>query len=259
MIKVTLLENSYDFLHNSLNHFDLATSEASFEVQKRYLKFSLVDIVQSMELMFKEVLRRKNEFFIYENIDKPKHTVSISTALQRLKNIMRLNLEQKDEVKIKRAIDLRNQIIHFELELDIKELITIYIVIFEFIHSFHYRFLEEELHERIRPEYWTIEAKLMEKFEKEFVLYNGIEVNKLYPSEIAESQMLTYYVGKSQSYKRIKFGEEENLEFLSEHSRCGDCEVKQGYYHTLGCSLEICPKCGGQVKSCSCNLKAELF
>ena len=34
--------------------------------------------------------------------------------------------------------------------------------------------------------------------------------------------------------------------------RCGDCHALEGEYHELGCDLERCPFCGGQLISCDC-------
>jgi hypothetical protein len=33
---------------------------------------------------------------------------------------------------------------------------------------------------------------------------------------------------------------------------CGDCEAADGEIHDLGCDLEDCPRCGGQLISCGC-------
>jgi hypothetical protein len=41
----------------------------------------------------------------------------------------------------------------------------------------------------------------------------------------------------------------------SEKDPCGDCGVKPGYKHHPGCDLERCPKCKGQIISCSCGGK----
>ncbi|MDM5313850.1 hypothetical protein [Peribacillus frigoritolerans] len=258
-IKLSLLDNAYDFLNNSLNDFHLGTNEDYPEDYKRFWKSSLVNLVQSMELIFKEVLRRENEIFIYENIDTPKKTVSISTALLRLKNILKLDITYKDEKTIKKAIDLRNDMIHFEVELNIHELSTIYTIIFEFLHSFHYRFLGEELHNSIHSDYWEEEARLIEKFKKtDLVLYGGVEVSKYYPIEIAESQLFPTYTVQDVEYKRIKFGEEQSEFAVSKQTNCGDCAVKKGYFHAFGCDLEICPKCSDQVINCSCNVYDEM-
>ncbi len=35
--------------------------------------------------------------------------------------------------------------------------------------------------------------------------------------------------------------------------RCPDCNIKPGGYHHVGCSMEICPSCGGRWISCRCQ------
>jgi len=39
---------------------------------------------------------------------------------------------------------------------------------------------------------------------------------------------------------------------VSKRERCGDCHALEGEYHELGCDLERCPFCGGQLISCDC-------
>jgi len=34
---------------------------------------------------------------------------------------------------------------------------------------------------------------------------------------------------------------------------CHDCAANPGQFHALGCDMERCPICGGQLISCSCD------
>src|SRR5262249_27477601 len=39
---------------------------------------------------------------------------------------------------------------------------------------------------------------------------------------------------------------------ISKRERCGDCHALEGENRELGCDLERCPFCGGQLISCDC-------
>jgi hypothetical protein len=38
-------------------------------------------------------------------------------------------------------------------------------------------------------------------------------------------------------------------------NRCGDCKVREGELHLIGCDKECCPFCGGQLVTCNCEYK----
>ena len=55
------------------------------------------------------------------------------------------------------------------------------------------------------------------------------------------------------SYKSIA----ELEEFASLHHEriCPGCQVAVGEYHLLGCPVEVCPWCGGQLSRCNCRFE----
>lgn len=39
---------------------------------------------------------------------------------------------------------------------------------------------------------------------------------------------------------------------MKTETRCHDCGCKEGELHDLGCDMETCPRCGGQIITCDC-------
>jgi hypothetical protein len=57
-------------------------------------------------------------------------------------------------------------------------------------------------------------------------------------------------------FEPVRFGNETDprwKEYAAKVARCGDCDAKPGNYHHLGCDIEECPRCAGQLISCECN------
>ncbi|WP_148302480.1 hypothetical protein [Caldalkalibacillus mannanilyticus] len=245
---MNLLENAYDFLNSSLLFYRYS------EEDPRKWKVAFINIVQSIELMAKEKLKRSNKYLIYENIDNPKNTISLHVALDRMLNILELPLDNKDIDTLKKAISLRNQMMHYEIDFSVHELMAKYSVLFEFATSFHFRFLDGELHNFIEEHLWEEEANLMEFFKQEFFVYNSEEVHRRFPKDFIESKYIEDYLIQGVAYPRIGYGEERYEEELR-HTRatCADCMVKLGEFHVPGCDWEQCPKYYGQSIGCGCD------
>jgi hypothetical protein len=54
-------------------------------------------------------------------------------------------------------------------------------------------------------------------------------------------------------YPPIRFGDEWWEETTIPVDTCGDCGVRLGGVHHVGCDQERCPACGEQALSCECH------
>ena len=61
----------------------------------------------------------------------------------------------------------------------------------------------------------------------------------------------------NKKYKQIKVGDKGDFYENEENAVCGDCGAKYKNYHHLGCDLERCPACKGQLISCICGYERE--
>jgi len=77
----------------------------------------MLHITQSIELALKKLLFDAHPILIYEDIDRPKHTVSLELALSRLEAIG-ITIGEKEKVNIRRAAVHRNRVVHYEFEVN---------------------------------------------------------------------------------------------------------------------------------------------
>ncbi|MDO7884297.1 hypothetical protein [Hymenobacter cheonanensis] len=242
--KFSLLENAQNFIEESIYSVAWARDKPS------KWPFAILHLIQGLELLIKHLLASHHKILVYENIDNPKNTVSLQQGLDRLISLDSVNIDEKERAAIISAVKFRNNIVHYEYNLNEKQAEVIYCELFEFMHFFYRKHIKADLQDIIDRELWHTEAELLSKFKKQFVIYHGEEVAKEHPLSIVESQLFNAYKIDGQVFKRVASGDEDDP---FNQITCGDCGVKAGMYHTYGCDHEQCPKCSGQLISCRCD------
>ena len=77
---------------------------------------------------------------------------------------------------------------------------------------------------------------------------------------LEDKQLLSFFgYADSKSFAKAhpdmeKYREYRPLERMDEEL-CPSCGVKTGSMHTLGCPVEVCPWCGGQLNHCNCRFE----
>ena len=136
---MTLLENSISFFIESIS------KAVEAEKSPEQWKFAILLLVQAIETCLKERLRWTQDILIYSNIDKPKHTVDLSLAINRLENISKIEFDTFDITSIKKASELRNQIVHFEFNLSIEQIKSNFVTLVGFYSSFCQKHLDKDV------------------------------------------------------------------------------------------------------------------
>ena len=120
-IEFDLLNNARDSLRQAVEL--IATKEIGSDHAR--LKHAITGAAHCIELLLKERLRRINPAFVWENVDKypslGARTVTVDTAISRLKSIGSVLFSENDEQRLKSLRTTRNAIEHYEWQSSEKE------------------------------------------------------------------------------------------------------------------------------------------
>jgi hypothetical protein len=110
---------------------------AAEDDQKEWM-FAILLLTQSLELTIKAVLESLHPLFIYDDIDNPQHTVSISKGFKRICNsqFTDITVEPKAHKAVDSLIKMRNSITHHRVDISIHHAKKIFCVAMELIEIF---------------------------------------------------------------------------------------------------------------------------
>ena len=245
---MSLLENAYDFLNESLRNASRSGNDATA------WKFAVLNVVQGLELLLKARLHAAHPVLVFQNVDQRTKTVGLDQAVTRLAGAAQIELTSDELRSIRTAKKWRDAITHYEFEMSAYEVESVFVELFELLTRFHNEHtVFGLLHEQIDPDLWDVEAELFAFFKSEFVTYNGKLVMKSWPAKIVEAQNETVIELHGEEYELLPYGTEPLWEMSADRSPCGDCAVTKGQLHVSGCDVEACPRCFGQLLSCGCQ------
>ena len=153
-LNLSLLDNAVSFAEDAL-----ANAVVAEEEPLRW-KFAILSLVQTIELSLKELLFRQHPFLVYKDVDRPKNTVGIEQATSRLASIANVKLSSDESSALKAAVDIRNQIVHHQIDAALAELKLVFARLLGFLNDFHRSHLDEPLQDQIEGSLWQSGVKI---------------------------------------------------------------------------------------------------
>ena len=166
-VKLNLLENSQSFFVEAVDKAIGAKDEV------RQWQFAILNLVQSLEPSLKVILKTIHPLFIYENIDSPKHTVSVTKAIDRLTNpdIGNIFFTDKEKKGMLSAIEIRNKITHSEFDISVNHAQAQFFKVFSLITTLQRRRFDIQIEEILSSK--AIESLIIIEKSREVLVKNA--------------------------------------------------------------------------------------
>ena len=147
-VKLSLLQNAHSFLVEALSRAILAEKDST------QWKYAILNLVQTIELSLKELLRRQHPSLIYKDVDKQTETVSLKFARSRLEQIAGIKFDKTDIDSIQKASEYRNLIVHYEFDFKAVDAKLIFAKLLGFLQDFHSAHFDNHLSNIIPSFVW---------------------------------------------------------------------------------------------------------
>lgn len=153
-LELNLIENSLDYLLNSLELFYIANEHGNYDEERINIlnkikwKFTFISMVQAYELLLKEYLYHIQKNLIYENIDDTNigansKTISFKKAIIRLNNFSDIKYTEQEILFLNKCSDIRNEFIHYKVLIKPEQLKSNYCQLY---------YIYNELYKRLRKD-----------------------------------------------------------------------------------------------------------
>lgn len=241
MLKLDLLGNAKSSLTHAVVHL---TDNNSLTIDD--YKYAILDIVHSIELLFKEKLKRVHPSFMWRNVDKypnkEAYTVTLDDAKQRLMRIAGVTFTEKHLDNIESIKKLRNEIEHYEFEIDETSAKTHIGRMLSFIFWFSNKHLDLEWESEFKREgTWSALIDIYQFFEDHVeVVEHRMNKEDRYVEECPECGACTYDMDADEcelcSCDGLLFECQQCGGRFFEYQMsadieemCGNCEYEDGY------------------------------
>jgi hypothetical protein len=247
-IQLNVRDNGYDFIEESLRYAVMA------EDYPPAWKFAIILAAQGIELLLKARLEQEHPLLVMADPDHARSakTVGLEAALARLA-AAGVAMEEEDVRRLRSARRVRNEFMHYKVDATPQQVEATFRDLFEFAHVFHLEALGGELHDHLNEDLYPVEAQMIERFRRDFVIYQGSEVVRRFPAEIVDAQFALRVIVDGVAHDRVRYGDASDLMSVTPEGPCHDCSVLPGQLHAFMCDAERCPACLGQSLSCDCD------
>lgn len=213
-IKMSLFKNACTFIEEAARKA-VEAKDAPWQ-----WKFAILNLVQAIELSFKERLRNEHPAFVYQDIDVQKHTISLRKALSRVQKVCPCNFTEKEIRTIKSAVKKRDAIVHHEFEIDQREAKVIFARLIGFLSHFFNKHLDKFIDLYVDSATWKKVVEISEYGES---LYQAALKN------IADNDYQDIFFCPSCNYETFVYQDEINtclvcghLEDVHQCAKCGE-------------------------------------
>jgi len=145
-VSFNLLQNSLDYLRS--------TAKYAQEDERRSLKYSLLHLAATVELVVKARLHQEHWSLLFADVDKASEdvlnsgdfrSVDFETAVNRLGNIAKVGVEKSTLRHLNELRKLRNRVQHFAIDIDSKQMTSLLAKGCNFVLHFCHNELRSEM------------------------------------------------------------------------------------------------------------------